>query len=199
MFMIITIKNMLGSPVMSLQTGLPLARIDAAIINPHNLKVVAFYVSGPMVDMKPAVVFSEDIREFGDMGVIVDSSDNIMSPEGMVRLGEVIAYQFSLDNIQVIDQQKHKLGRVENYTLDPISFMIQQLYLKPTWIKSFSIANLTIGRQQIVAIDNQKITVKSPTVRDDVSQKVANLAPAASDFDNPFRKPKPVADSSEHD
>jgi sporulation protein YlmC with PRC-barrel domain len=117
--MLITIQNMLGAPVMSLQTGQPLATLDGVIIDPHNLKIVAFYVSGPLVEFSPAVLFSEDIREFGEMGAIVDSSDNILSPEGMVRLGEVIDYGFTLEGIWVVDDHKHKLGKVENYTLNP--------------------------------------------------------------------------------
>ena len=185
---------MLGAPVMSLQTGQPLAKIDLPIINPHNLKIVAFYVSGPMVGFSPAVLFAEDIREFDEMGAIVDSSDNILSPEGMVRLGEVISYGFVLDGIHVVDEHHHKLGRVENYTLNPDDFMIQQLYIKPTLMKSLSVAHLTVARNQIVAIDNQKITVKSPTV----SEKVVKTAPVSSistvPFENPFRKPKPATE-----
>ncbi len=195
--MLLTISNMLGANVMSLQTGQPLAQLDAPIIDPHNLKIVAFYVSGPMVDFSPAVVFAEDIREFGEMGAIVDSSDNILSPEGMVRLNEVIGYNFALNGIWVVDDHRHKLGRVENYTLNPDNFMVQQLYLKPTLIKSFSIAHLTISRDQIIAIDNQKITVKSPTVREKVSDKVAKAVPTPGEFENPFRKAKPAAEHIE--
>jgi sporulation protein YlmC with PRC-barrel domain len=197
MFMLLTIQNMLGSPVMSLQTGQPLARLGVPIINPHNLKIVAFYVSGPMVDFTPAVLFSEDIREFGEMGAIVDSSDNILSPEGMVRLGEVISYGFMIDGIHVVDEQNHKLGRVENYTLDPNDFMIQQLYLKPTLMKSLSVAHLTVSRKQIVAIDNDKITVKIPTAREKTKEAVKSSSPNSVPFENPFRKPEVAAEQIE--
>lgn len=40
--MLIVSRNLIGQPVMGLQTGQPLAKIDAAIINPGNLKIVAF-------------------------------------------------------------------------------------------------------------------------------------------------------------
>ena len=196
--MLLTIKNMLGAPIMSLQTGQPLAKLGMPIINPHNLKIVAFYVSGPMVGFTPAVLFSEDIREFGDVGAIVDSSDNIMPPEGMPRLNEVISYNFALDGIHVIDEQNHRLGRVENYTLNPNDFFIQQLYLKPTLMKSLSVANLTVSRDQIVAIDNQKITVRTPTVRENVVKKIPVAPPSPGNFENPFRKPKPATEQIEN-
>lgn len=197
--MLITIERMLNQPVMSLQTGQPLAKIDTPIINPNNLKIVAFYVSGPMVDFSPAVLFAEDIREFGDMGAIVDSSDNIMSPEGMVRLNEVIDYQFQLPGIPVFDENRRKLGKVESYVINPEDLRIQQLYLKPSLAKSLSIAHLTISRDQIIEVDNDKIVVKSPTVRDRVVGKVAQASENAVPFENPFRKPKPVSDNTDRD
>ncbi len=197
--MLITIERMLNQPIMSLQTGQPLAKIDAPIINPNNLRIVAFYVSGPMVDINPAVLFAEDIREFGEMGAIVDSSDNIMSPDGMVRLGEVIGYQFQLPGLPVVDDQGRKLGKVESYGLDPDNLEIQQLYLKPTLAKSLRVAHLTVARDQIIEIDHDKIVVKSPTVTSQVASKVAIKSENAIPFENPFRKPKPASENIERD
>ena len=51
---------MRSQPVMSLQTGQQLATIGDPIVNPRNLKIVAFYVSGPLVDHTPAVLFTEE-------------------------------------------------------------------------------------------------------------------------------------------
>ena len=180
---------------MSLQTGQPLCYLSSPIINPYNLHIVAFYVDGPRLDFEPAVVFAEDIREFGPAGAIVDSVDNIMSLDGLVRLQEVINYNFTLDKILVADDQGEKLGRVIDYIIDPLNFEIQQLHVKPGFFKSFSITSLTIGRQQIVKVEPDRITVKSPTIKAkakgqvmmDEARRVLN-----PEFDNPFRKQRPV-------
>ena len=196
--MLLTIQNMLGTNVMSLQTGQPLAKLDTPIIDPRNLKIVAFYVSGPLVEFSPSVLFSDDIREFGELGAIVNSSDNILPlDDDMVRLQEIVGFHFLLDGIHVIDDHKHKLGRVENYTLNPDNFLIQQLYLKPTLAQSFSVSTLTVSRTQIIAIDNQKITVRTPTVKEDLVKKVVTTMPQPGNFDNPFRKPKPAVEPVE--
>jgi sporulation protein YlmC with PRC-barrel domain len=105
-----------------------------------------------------------------------------------VRLNEIISYNFSLDGILVVDEHRRKLGKVENYTLNPDDFMIQQLYLKPTLMKSLSVAHLTVSRDQIVAIDNQKITVRAPTVKEELTREIP--AQQSVSFENPFRKPK---------
>jgi len=176
---------------MSLQTGQRLATVGQPIINPHNLHIVGFFVNGPRLDFNPAVLFSEDIREFGGMGVIIDSSDTIMSPDGLVRLQEILDYHFSLIGLQVIDTHKRKLGTVEGGAFDSSNFVIQQIFVRPTFGKRMSLTHLTINRSQIVEIDNQKIVVEAPDNKiANVAQKIVN--PNEIPFENPFRAPKPV-------
>ena len=117
-----------------------------------------------------------------------------MSPEGMVRLNEVISYNFILNHLLVIDDQDHKLGRVAGYIVDSLNFEIQQLQVKPGFFKSFATTELLIHRNQIVKVEPDRITVKTPTVK----QTAHPTAPIESrrllnpEFDNPFRQHKPV-------
>ncbi|MFZ2560143.1 MAG: hypothetical protein WAW91_00715 [Candidatus Nanoperiomorbaceae bacterium] len=187
--MLITIKNLIGTPLLSLQTGQPLGQIDSAIVDPRNLKILAFFCSGPMIEFQPAVIYASDIREFGQMGAIIDSVDKILPLDDLVRLKEVLDFGFVLDGIRVIDDHKNKLGKVSNYTLDPNSFLIQQLIVTPTFMRSLSMASLTISRRQIKEVSNAHVVVKAPTipVRDRTETNSTNLSPKLS---NPFRKPK---------
>ena len=175
---------------MSLQTGQRLATIGEPIIDPNDLNILAFYVNGPQLDFNPAVLFVGDIREIGSLGIIVDSAENIMSPDGLVRLKQVIDYGFKLSGIKVIDDHKHKLGIVENYSFDSDTSEIQQLYVKPTLTKRFLTASLTINRSQITEIDNEKIIVKSPDIK--VVDKVKQVVNENTiQFENPFRNTAP--------
>ena len=175
---------------MSIQTGKRLATLGEPIVDPNDLSIVAFYVNGPLLDYNPAVLFTSDIREVGSLGAIVDSSENLMSPNGLVRLEEVINYGFRLFGIKVIDDHKHKLGTVESYGFNPDTSSIEQLYLKPNLGKRFLTASLTINRNQIIEIDNQKIVVKSPDIK--VVEKVKKVVNENGiPFENPFRNPVP--------
>ena len=193
--MLLAINRILGVPVMSLQTGQPLCQLASPIINPYNLRIVAFYVNGPRLDFSPAVVFSEDIREFGPMGAIVDSVDNIMSPEGMVRLNEVIGYNFTLHHLLVIDDHHNKLGRIAGYIVDPVNFEIQQLQVKPGFFKSFATTELLIHRNQIIKVEPDRITVRSTATKQPQRQSSVSLTNRVlnPEFDNPFRSHRPVA------
>lgn len=197
--MLLSINRVLGAPVMSLQTGQPLGRLSAPIIDPYTLRIVAFYVEGPRLDFSPAVLFTDDIREFGRLGAIVDSVDNIMSTDGLVRLNEIISYNFTLSRILVVDDNKRKLGKVSGYVIDPLNFEIRQLQIKPNVFRSLSTAELLVNRSQIIKVEPDKITVKAPTVQQSAreatttgdSRRILN-----PEFDNPFRK-KPVTNNQD--
>ena len=197
--MLFSINRIIGAPIMSLQTGQPLGRLATPIIDPYTLRIVAFYVEGPRLDFSPAVLFTDDIREFGRLGAIVDSVDNIMSTDGLVRLNEIISYNFTLNRILVVDDNKRKLGKVSGYVIDPLNFEIRQLQVRPSVFRSLSTAELLVNRSQIIKVEPDKITVKTPTVQQSAreatttgdSRRILN-----PEFDNPFRK-KPVTNNQD--
>ena len=62
--MLYLIDHFSDMPVMSLQVGGQIARLDKPIINPNNLRIVGFYVNGPLHGGK--ILLTEDIRELGE-------------------------------------------------------------------------------------------------------------------------------------
>lgn len=180
--MLLPINRLIDCPVMSLQTGAELARINAPIIDPRKMTIVAFYVEGKALDQHPSILHVSDIRELSDIGMIIDDSDKLMSSDGLVRLQEIIDFKFQLLGIQVIDERHHKLGKVADYAIEPESYTIQQIYTEQSLFKSFSTMSNVIHRSQIVSVTNEHIIVSSPTVPAN-----AREAKVASGFVNPFR------------
>jgi uncharacterized protein YrrD len=182
--MLVSIDNLLGVPIMSLQTGTQLAETLAPIIDPRQLTIVAFYVEGGGLEQSPSILHPADIRELSDIGMIIDDTDKLMSLDGLVRLEEIIGFKFELDGLKVVDEQGHKLGKVSGYSVDTTSYMVMQVYTEQSFIRSLSNMGSTIHRSQIVSVSNDALVVQSPTVRDEV-KKVAQDASKA--FTNPFR------------
>lgn len=197
--MLITVGSLISASVKSLQLGREVAKVSGFLIDPRTLKIVAFYVSGTGIGFEPAVLMPEDVREIGPVGFIIDDADKIISPDDVVRFGEIIEFNFKLDNILVVDDKKRKLGRVDSYAIDPASCFIEQLYVRPPWTQSLRVAQMIIGRKQIKDISNDKIIVKAPTVKAKTTAKV--LAKTSDDeeayFENPFRKPETASDITE--
>lgn len=182
--MLLAGSRLINAPVMGLQTGGELARTSRAVINPGNLEIIAYEVDGPLLDIRPSVLRIADVREFSDLGIIVDSSDEFVSPSDIIKLGDIYNLRFTLEGKTVVDEKHHKLGKVIGYTLETGGFLIQQLNVRRPFLKSLNENELLIHRTQIIEINDKEIVVHG-------SQKVAP-APVAqavrTAYVNPFRK-----------
>lgn len=181
-------------PVLSLQTGAELAHTDAPVIDPANLKIIAYYVIGAKLDFSPALLFTVDIREVADIGFIVNSSDDFIAPGDVVSQQDVIGLNFTPIGLKVVDTNGRKLGKVTRYSVDQDSFIIQQLHVAPPLTRIFSQGDFLVHRNQITAISDKVITVRTPTVK----TAPASPAPVTKQFTNPFRQPqRPEAEHSD--
>ena len=192
-------------PVLSLHVGGPVASIREAVIDPEDLKVVAYVLEGPIIKNDPDVgniLDTKDVREVSNSGLIVDSTDRFTTREDVIRFDEIMNLNFSLIGLKVVTQDGKKLGKVVDYTLDSGTFMIYQLIVQRPFMSSLMDPELTINRSQIIEIDDFKVTIKHDKAevkmpkkkKDEVEEFVPN-------FTNPFRKPayteeESVADSS---
>lgn len=182
--MLILGSRLLNTPVMSLQTGGRLGETQKPIIDPSNLKIVAFEVEGPLLSERPALLRVADIREMGRVGMIINSNDEIIGVHDVIKIEKLYDLNFPLLNMPVIDDRKHKLGKVEDYTIDTDSFVIQQLNVKRGFFKGLTDTGLLISRAQIIEINDNEIIVRSPT------QKSVEpmMQSSRNEFINPFRK-----------
>jgi len=192
--MLIPIERLIDTPVMSLQTGGELARIREPIIDPRQMTIVAFYVDGRLIDTHPSILHVADIREYGEIGMIIDDSDKLMGKEGLVRLQQIIDFGFQLDGIRVIDEHNRKLGKVSDYAIEPQGYTVQQLYTEQSFIKSLSNVSSVIHRSQIVSVSNEHIVVQSPTL----AEKATEQDTLRASFVNPFRA-KPQQETIDQD
>ena len=181
--MLITGLRLLNAPVMGLQTGSELARTSKAIVDPKTLSIIAYEVTGPLLDEHPSLLRIADVREFSDIGLIVDSSDEFVGLDDIIKLRSVYDLHFSPVGMPVLDEKRHKLGKVESYTIETGAFLIQQLIVKRPLLKSFNDSQLLVHRTQITEINDHEIIVHSQAkVPEPTLENVRNS------YTNPFRK-----------
>lgn len=184
--MLINYTQLIGTPVMSLHIGGQMAMVSACIIDPDSLKIIAFLVEGPVVTADTGDVLDvKSIREFSNLGFVVDSSDVLSKRDDIVRVKEIIDLDFVLLGLKVETKKGDKLGKVTGFVADSEDFMIQQLVVKRPTLKSFLDPELLISRNEIIEIDDYKVVVKD----EKEPMKVAAAAKEPSNFVNPFRKP----------
>jgi hypothetical protein len=181
--MLLSGSRLINAPVMGLQTGSELARTSREIVDPRTLEVVAYELTGPLLNIHPSLLRVMDVREFSDIGLIVDSSDEFVATDDIIKLHDIYELHFMPIGMTVVDEKHHKLGKVEGYTLETGGFLIQQLSVKrPIW-KSLNDTELLIHRTQITEINDTEIVVQSEAkVPDHIIESVRTV------YANPFRK-----------
>ncbi len=185
--MLILGSRLKDTPVMSLQTGTRLARTGAPIIDPANLKVVAYEVDGPLLSEHPSFLRTADIREMGGVGMIIDSNDELIGLHDVIKIKELHDLRFALVGMPIVDELKHKLGKVDDYTLESDSFVIQQLNVSHGILKGLTDTGRLIHRSQIVEINDDAIIVKTTAKK--TTEPV--MQATRTEFVNPFRNPAP--------
>lgn len=175
-------SRLIGTPVMGLQTGTKLAQTASPLIDPANLKIVAYQVEGPLLSEHPSLIRMADVRELSDIGMIIDSSDEFIGLDDVVKIKELYELQFNLIGLSVVDESRKKLGKIDDYSLDSSSFIIEQLNVRRRGIRSVTETGLLIHRSQIVEINNHQIVVKSTATRVE-----AAIQPERRSYVNPFR------------
>lgn len=184
--MLLPTQELLGMPVMSLQTGTEIAETVGYIIDPDTLNILAYEINGKNLDEHPAFLKIEDIRELSDIGFIVDSSDEVMSLDDIVTHKDLYESPAQLESRRVIDEQHTKLGKVESLVMDTQSFRIEQIQVRRPFFKSLSDTSLIVHRRQIVDITPDAIVVRTPTVRES-----AHAPLEKQPLINPFRGAHP--------
>lgn len=184
--------------ILSLHTGYPIAQINSAIINPYNLNIIAFNLKGARLDQSDdSYLLVSSIREISPIGFIVDSSDEIVNSNDVIKLKEILNLNFNLINLKVVSKDGAKLGRVSNFIINISSMTIEQLVVSRPALKALLDPELIIHRSKIIDISNEQITVKAEKETPKSKQKVLDPMSAVEDFVNPFRKePKPETNSS---
>lgn len=164
MVMLRFINSFRDVDILSLRNGRPIGKVGDPIINPNNLSIEAFYAHSPR-ESEHRVIFAADIRELSVRGVIVDSEDNLMELEGLVRLEKVLAIDFQMMDKKVVTKSGKSVGKVMDYVVDDKGYEIQKIYVRPAIVKAFTKNDLIIGRNQIVEVNDKKIVVKDTDIK----------------------------------
>lgn len=185
--MLVSNAKLIGCPVLSLQAGGAIAYLDEPIIDPDNLKIVGFKLSGPMVRKSAENILDvKSIREYSSYGVVVDSIDEFVASDDVMKIQKVLDLNFNFIGLKAETKKGSKLGRVSGFTCTDNDFMIQQIIVQRPTLKAFLDPELTIPRKEVHEINDHKIIFKD---EEKIIKEKAEHEDFVPNFVNPFRKP----------
>ncbi|MDO5475184.1 MAG: hypothetical protein Q4F61_02240 [Candidatus Saccharibacteria bacterium] len=184
--MLVYASRLIGTPVLSVRAGGRIAVIAEPIVDPDNLKIIAFKLAGPRIAKSSANILDvRSIREYSNYGIVIDDIDELLEKDDVVKISDVLRLNFALNGLKVETKKGSKLGKIEDYTLTSEDFVVQQLIVKRPMIKSFIDPELTIPRKEIIEITDYKIIVKDEEKTIKIKAEKEEFVP---NFVNPFRK-----------
>lgn len=187
--MLVNASRLRNYPVLSLHVGGPIAWVESEIVDPEKLKIVAFNVDGPAIKNDPEagnILEARDVREFSNMGMIVDSIETFVNPGDVIKLDKILALNFALEGLKVETKKGTKLGKISDFIVDTETFTVIQLVVKRPIVKAFLDPELIIPRKEIVEVNDYKIIVKD---EEEKIRKRATREDFVPNFVNPFREP----------
>ena len=182
--MLVSANRLIGTPILSMQSANSIGTISAPIVDPDSFKIVAFYLDGPLIDRSANILDVKSIRECSRYGCVVDSIEELIGKDDVVKISKIIDLNFDLINLKVETKKGSKLGHVSDFTITSEDFMIQQIIVRRPLLKSFSDSELTIPRKEIVEVNDYKVIVKD---EEKVIKKKAAHEDFIPNFVNPFR------------
>ena len=192
--MLIEGSKLLKYPILSLHTASRIAEVKGLVIDPNFLKVVAFEISA-VSSRQSLFLEASSIREFSKMGMIVDSDEEFVEKDDVIKLKETIDLGFSLDNMKVVSKKKAMLGRIEDFIVNTEDFQIMQLIVKRPIYKALIDPELVIGRSDIHEINDSEIIIKS---EEGTIMKKSGTLDFVPNFVNPFKVGKYIARGNEN-
>lgn len=187
--MLVTANKLIGTPILSMQASGAIGRVSECIIDPDTLKIIAFRAEGGPIPRTGAnLLATSSIREYSNFGMVIDSADEFIDSEDVVKISKILALNFNLIGLKVESKKGSKLGKVMDYTVTSDDFVVQQLIVHRPTLKSFIDPELTIHRKEIVEITDYKVIVKD---EEKTIKKKAETEDFVPNFVNPFREKQP--------
>lgn len=184
--MLIEWSRLINVPILSLRAGGAVAWTESLIVDPDSLKIAGFKLRGPEVSRTGENILDvRSVREYSHMGMVVDSEEEFVGKDDIIKLGKIIDLNFEMIGLKVETRKKSKIGKVVGFTVFDNDFSIQQIIVKRPVFKSLTDSELIISRKEIVSVDDYKIVVKDEEKTLKSRSEKEDFIP---NFVNPFRK-----------
>ena len=184
--MLVINSRLLGTPVLSVQAGGPIANVVGTVVDPDELKVLAFRLEGPLVNRNNANLLDvRSIREYSNFGMVIDNIDELIADDDVIKIANVLELNFDLLGLKVKTKKGTKLGHITDFSVTSEDFIVQQIIVKRPIVKAIVDPELTISRKEIVEVNDYEVIVKD---EEKVLKARAEKEDFVPNFVNPFRE-----------
>lgn len=155
--MFIEAKKLIGLPVAAEESQSKIGQISQIVIDPENGRILGFLVktggSASWRIFAPTLALSiVDIKEWDPNGLVTESVDNLVNPNEIIRLKDVLDKNIDFLKMSAKTEAGKSLGQIEDLLIDTDTETIAKYYLKDLLGKS-----RVLPAEKIIKVDKQII------------------------------------------
>lgn len=176
-FMLLELSKTKGIPVGVMDEQKAVGIVQAAVIFADEAKVIGFLVKPKGILTPKKVVSFQDVVGIDPKGLVINSADNLLPTDEVLRIKEILKSGFKLIGLPARTKNKKYLGRITDVVIETISGDIIRLYVRNLLderIFERSMIHDIKPKEVILTFDNRKKVVKKEAVAN--AQKVAEPA-----------------------
>lgn len=155
-------KKLLTLPVISLNDGEELGKVQGVVIDPEAVSLVALILDCRKGLFKePRLIPFHHITSFGDYAVTIRDSDNCERANQLPHLGPLFRRPTQILGAKVLTEDGNLLGTIEEFSFDPLSGKINSLELTNSFLNSLVHGKYRLEGDTITTIGKSTIIVKA--------------------------------------
>lgn len=159
----------IGSPVLVVSSNKEIGKIKELIINFETGKLLGFQLSEGLLK-EQRVLRLEDVKEIKDNKIFVDNDISIKPLHNFGQFEELLKKDIKIKNNNVVTESGKELGLIVDFYIDEVSYKIDKLFVKNSFLRDLFKGKLIISFDKIVSISKNAIVVKDDFVKDKINQ-----------------------------
>ena len=157
--MFIEAKKIIGLPIAAVDVESKIGEITQLLIEPENGSLLGFLIKSDGFFSAQKVLSAVDIREWDPNGLVTESIENLVDPNEIVRIKEVLDKNIILIGMSAKTESGKRLGVVEDLLIDTDTNSVAKYYLKDL-----------LGKSRVLTSDKVSRIDKAIIFTDDVSE-----------------------------
>ena len=139
----------------------PIGELSNFILDSKSLHVR--YIRVAVVGERTPYYIREDHIQWKKHILLIQTSSHLGQPDDFIRDQALLASACNPIGYKVLDEQKHLIGRVQDFSFSSVDGKVERLMIHPVWWQSFFHSDRIIARSSVkdVSVSKRTITINA--------------------------------------
>jgi len=171
--MLIELSKLKGLPVGVLEESRKAGTVSKVIFDHSQAKIIGFLIKTNSFWGLQKVVSLSDVIVIDESGLVINSSEDILEKDEVVRVGALLKKNAKLVGLRVCNKEERFLGFLNDAVIETQTGNLVRIYAGFLWRK------FIFSQKQIIKLDEKRIVVDTESKVKDTAKAVARAVEPA--------------------